>query len=44
MEFNQEVRKVTDPTYQKISKLMPGIEWSTRSYIQNNKLKKKKMQ
>ena len=28
MEFTQEVQKATDPIYQKISKVMPEIEWS----------------
>ena len=28
MEFTQEVQKATDPIYQKISKIMPEIEWS----------------
>ena len=40
MEFNQEVRKATDPIYKKISKVMPEIEWSTHApYIHKiNKL------
>ena len=29
MEFTQEVQKATDPIYQKISKVMPEIEWSS---------------
>ena len=43
MEFNQEVRKATDPIYQKISKVMPEIEWSVHApYIHKiNKLKNK---
>ena len=46
MEFNQEVRKATDSIYQKISKVMPEIEWSVHApYIHKiNQLKKKKMQ
>ena len=46
MEFTQEVQKATDPIYQKISKVMPEIEWSTHApYIHRiNQLKKKKMQ
>jgi len=42
MEFTQEVRKATDPIYQKISKVMPEIEWSIHApYIHKiNKLKK----
>ena len=31
MEFTQEVRKATDPIYQKISKVMPEIEWSVHA-------------
>ena len=44
MEFNQEVRKATDPIYQKISKVMPEIDWSIHApYIHKiNKLKKEK--
>ncbi len=44
MEFNQEVKKATDPIYQKISKVMPEIEWSIHApYIHKiNKLKKEK--
>ena len=43
MEFNQEVKKTTDPIYQKISKVMPEIEWSVHApYIHRiNKLKDK---
>ena len=44
MEFTQEVKKTTDPIYQKISKVMPEIEWSVHApYIHKiNKLKKEK--
>ena len=44
MEFNQEVRKATDSIYQKISKVMPEIEWSVHApYIHKiNQLKKEK--
>ena len=44
MEFSQEVKKATDPIYQKISKAIPEIEWSVHApYIYEiNKLKKKK--
>jgi len=44
MEFNLEVKKATDPVYQKISKVMPEIEWSVHApYIYEiNKLKKEK--
>ena len=31
MEFTQEVQKATDPIYQKISKVMPEIEWSVHA-------------
>ena len=44
MEFNQEVKQVTDPIYKKISKVIPEIEWSFHApYIHKiNKLKKEK--
>ena len=44
MEFTPEVRIATDPIYQKISKVMPEIEWSVHApYIHRiNKLKKEK--
>ena len=44
MEFTQEVQKATDPIYQKISKVMPEIEWSVHApYIYKiNQLKKEK--
>ena len=44
MEFTQEVKKATEPIYQKISKVMPEIEWSVHApYIHKiNKLKKEK--
>jgi quinolinate synthase len=44
MEFTPEVRKATQPIYQKISKVMPEIEWSVHApYIYRiNQLKKKK--
>ena len=44
MEFTQEVRRATDPIYQKISKVMPEIEWSVHApYIHRiNQLKKEK--
>ena len=44
MEFSQEVKEATDPIYQKISKVMPEIEWSVHApYIHRiNKLKKEK--
>jgi len=44
MEFTAEVRKATEPIYQKISKAIPEIEWSSHApYIYKiNKLKKEK--
>ena len=44
MEFTAEIRKATEPIYQKISKAVPEIEWSTHApYIYAiNKLKKEK--
>ena len=44
MEFTQEVKIATDPIYQKISKVMPEIEWTVHApYIHRiNQLKKEK--
>ena len=44
MEFTPEIRKATDPIYQKISRAVPNIEWpSFAPYIYEiNKLKKQK--
>ena len=44
MEFTQEVKKATEPIYQKISRVMPEIEWSVHApYIHRiNQLKKEK--
>jgi len=44
MEISQEIKKITDPIYQKISKTMPEIEWATHApYVYEiNKLKKEK--
>src|SRR6056300_1108657 len=44
MNFTQEVKQSTDSIYQKISKVMPEIEWSVHApYIHKiNKLKKEK--
>ena len=44
MEISAEIRKATDPIYQKISGTVPEIEWLTHApYIYKiNKLKKKK--
>ena len=42
MEFTAEIKKATEPIYQKISKAMPEIEWSVHApYIHKiNKLRK----
>ena len=44
MELSAEIKKVTDPIYQKISATVPEIEWTTHApYIYKiNKLKKEK--
>ena len=44
MEFTTEIKKATEPIYQKISKAIPEIEWSTHApYIYKiNQLKKEK--
>jgi len=44
MEFTTEIKKATDPIYQKISKVLPEIEWPVHApYIHKiNKLKKEK--
>ena len=44
MEISSEIRKATDPIYQKISGIVPEIEWLTHApYIYKiNKLKKEK--
>ena len=44
MEFNAEIKKVTDPIYQKVSGIIPEIEWSIHApYVYKiNKLKKEK--
>ena len=44
MEFTEEVRKATKPIYQKISKVLPEMEWSVHApYVYKiNQLKKKK--
>ena len=44
MDFTREVKQSTDSIYQKISKVMPEIEWSVHApYIHKiNKLKKEK--
>ena len=45
MDISAEIKKVTDPIYQKISNTVPEIEWTTHApYIYKiNKLKKKRM-
>ena len=44
MEFNLEIKRATDPIYQKVSKTIPEIEWAIHApYIYKiNKLKKEK--
>jgi len=44
MEINLEIKKATDPIYQKVSKTIPEIEWAIHApYIYKiNKLKKEK--
>ena len=44
MEISSEIKKATDPIYEKISKTVPEIEWATHApYIYKiNKLKKEK--
>ena len=44
MEVNTEIKKATDPIYQKVSKTIPEIEWAIHApYIYKiNKLKKEK--
>ena len=44
MDISSEIKKATDPIYQKISKTVPEIEWATHApYIfKINKLKKEK--
>ena len=44
MEFNIDIKKATDPIYQKVSKTIPEIEWAIHApYIYKiNKLKKEK--
>ena len=44
MEVNTEIKKATDPIYQKVSKTIPEIEWAVHApYIYKiNKLKKEK--
>ena len=44
MEFTTEIKKATEPIYQKISRAVPEIEWSSHApYIYRiNQLKKEK--
>tara|TARA_B100000902_G_scaffold366764_1_gene388807 strand:- start:335 stop:1324 length:990 start_codon:yes stop_codon:yes gene_type:complete len=44
MEFSAEVKKATDPIYEKISRAVPEIEWSTHApfIYEINRLKKQK--
>ncbi len=44
MQLNAEIKKATDPIYQKVSKVIPEIEWSFHAPLIHkiNMLKKKK--
>jgi len=44
MELNTEIKKATDPIYQKVSKVIPQIEWAFHAPLIHkiNKLKKEK--
>ena len=44
MEINEQIKKETDPIYQKISKLIPEVEWAFHAPLIHkiNKLKKEK--
>ena len=44
MELNNEIRKATDPIYQKVSKVIPEIEWAFHDHLIHkiNMLKKQK--
>ena len=44
MEINEQIKKETDPIYQKLSKLIPKIEWNFHAPLIHkiNKLKKEK--
>ena len=44
MQLNAEIKKATDPIYQKVSKVIPGIEWSFHAPLIHkiNMLKKEK--
>jgi len=45
MELNTEIKKITDPIYQKISKVIPEIEWAFHAPLIHkiNILKKEKL-
>ena len=43
MEFTQEIKKATDPIYQKISKVMPEFEWSVHAPYIHKIIKLKKI-
>ena len=44
MEINEQIKKETDPIYQKVSKLIPEVEWAFHAPLIHkiNKLKKEK--
>ena len=44
MELNTEIKKATDPIYQKVSKVIPEIEWAFHAPLIHkiNMLKKEK--
>ena len=44
MELNTEIKKATDPIYQKVSKVIPQIEWAFHAPLIHkiNMLKKEK--
>ena len=44
MEINEQIKKETDPIYEKVSKVIPEIEWAFHAPLVHkiNKLKKEK--
>ena len=44
MELNSEIKKITDPIYRKVSKIIPEIEWAFHAPLIHkiNMLKKEK--
>ena len=44
MEISEQIRKETDPIYQKVSKFIPEVEWAFHAPLIHkiNKLKKEK--